>query len=93
MAAVLAVLVKPQALIYLVVVAPILLRRHLLAVGSGPVPPLGRRLARLNERLGGLLVWQRPIRLASSALTAGTAAAAVLARPRHSPSGAPTSLR
>jgi dolichyl-phosphate-mannose-protein mannosyltransferase len=78
-AVVLGILVKPQALVCLAVVAPVLLRRHLLAVGSGPVPPLGRRLARLNALLGGLLVRQGPIRLASSALAAAGAAVAVLA--------------
>jgi dolichyl-phosphate-mannose-protein mannosyltransferase len=78
-AAVLGVLVKPQGLVCLAVVAPVLLRRHLLAVGSGPVPPLGRRLARLDAVLGGLLARQGPVRLASSGLASAAAAAAVLA--------------
>jgi len=72
--ALVAVLVKPQALICLLVVAVVLLRRHLLAVGSGPMPPLGGRSA----RLGPLLWRQGPIRLASSAGLAVTTAAALL---------------
>lgn len=58
-AAIVAVLVKPQALVCLVVIVPILIRRHLLAVGSGPVP-----------RPGGLFAKQGPIRLLTSALAA-----------------------
>jgi hypothetical protein len=64
--AVLAVLVKPQALVGLVVVAPVLLRRHLLAVGSGPVP------ARWPAQQG-------PVRLATSTLAAVLVGAAVMA--------------
>ena len=56
--AVLSVLVKPQGLIVLVVVAPVLLRRHLLRVGSGPVPALGGRAAAVNRRLDGWLTRQ-----------------------------------
>jgi hypothetical protein len=78
-AAVLALLVKPQGLAVLVIVGPILLRRHLLKVGSGPVPAFGQRLSRLNERLGGLLARQGPIRLLTSAVAAGVTAALVLA--------------
>ena len=63
--AVLSVLVKPQGLVVLVVVAPVLLRRHLLRVGSGPVPVLGPRLAAVNRRLDGLLTRQGPERLVS----------------------------
>jgi hypothetical protein len=47
------VLIKPQDAVCLVVVLPLLLRRHLLRVGSGPVPNLGARLTRLNGRLRG----------------------------------------
>ena len=61
--AVLSVLVKPQDAICLVVVLPVLLRRHVLRVGSGPVPSLGPRLAALDERLGGRLTDQSPLRL------------------------------
>ncbi len=61
--AVLGVLVKPQDAICLVVVLPVLVRRHLLRVGSGPVPSLGRRLSALDERLGGRLTDQGPLRL------------------------------
>ena len=65
------VLIKPQDAIVLVILVPVLVRRHLLRPGSGPVPVLGRRLTRLNRRLGGLLTDQGPVRLA----TAGAAAA------------------
>jgi hypothetical protein len=64
--AVLGVLVKPQALVCLVVVAPVLVRRHLLAAGSGPVP--ARWLGQ-----------QGPIRLVTSALAAGIVGTAALA--------------
>jgi dolichyl-phosphate-mannose-protein mannosyltransferase len=57
--AVLAVLTKPQALVCLVVVVPVLVRRHLVRRDSGPVP---RRLASLP---GG------PVRLVTSAVLAG----------------------
>jgi dolichyl-phosphate-mannose-protein mannosyltransferase len=59
-------LVKPQDAICLVIVVPVLVRRHLLRTGSGPTPALGPRLAALNARLGGLLLDQGPIRLATS---------------------------
>ena len=59
-------LVKPQDAIILVVIVPVLLRRHLLRPGSGPIPSLGPRLARLNERIDGLFVDQGPRRLATS---------------------------
>ena len=64
----LAVLVKPQDAVVLVVLLPVLVRRHLVAIGSGPVPVLGRRLSRLNRRLGGLLTAQGPVRLATSGI-------------------------
>jgi hypothetical protein len=66
--AVLAVLVKPQYAITFGVVLPVLVRRHLVAVGSGPVPVLGPRLAALDARLDGLVRDQGPRRLATSFL-------------------------
>jgi hypothetical protein len=77
-AAVLAVLVKPQYAITLVVVVPVLVARHLLRPGSGPRPALGRRLARLDRALGGLLHDQGPRRLVSSAFAAGIVGLLVL---------------
>ena len=65
-AAVLGVLVKPQALVCLVVVAPVLVRRHLIAVGSGPVP-------------AGWLAGQGPVRLVTSSLAAASVGALVMA--------------
>ena len=67
------VLVKPQDAIVLVVVIPVLVRRHLLRAGSGPVPVLGPRLAALDRRLGGMLLEQGPVRLGTSAVVAGLA--------------------
>jgi dolichyl-phosphate-mannose-protein mannosyltransferase len=64
------VLVKPQDAICLVVVIPVLVRRHLLRPGTGPRPALGMRLTALNRRLGGLLTEQGPVRLATAALSA-----------------------
>jgi len=68
--ATLGVIVKPQDAICLVVVLPILVRRHLLRPGSGPRPTLGRRLTRLDSRLGGVLTSQGSMRLATSLLAA-----------------------
>jgi hypothetical protein len=64
--AVLGVLVKPQDAVCLVVVVPVLIRRHLLRVGSGPVPVLGARLAAFDRRLRGALTNQSPLRLVST---------------------------
>ena len=64
--AVASVLVKPQDAICLVVVLPVLVRRHLLRIGSGPRPRLGARLAALDRRLSGPLASQGPLRLVSS---------------------------
>jgi len=66
----LAVLVKPQDAVVLVVVLPVLLRRHLLRIGSGPAPTLGPRLRGLDARVGGTLSTQGPVRLATSGLMA-----------------------
>jgi hypothetical protein len=68
--AVLAVLVKPQYAIGLGVVVPVLVRRHLLRQGSGPVPRLGRVTGALDRWTGGLLRDQGPRRLASSVVLA-----------------------
>jgi hypothetical protein len=72
------VLVKPQDAICLVVVLPVLLRRHLLRIGSGPRPPLGARLTRLDERLRGPLTRQGPLRLLSTLAVGAIAAVAPL---------------
>jgi len=66
-------LIKPQDAIVFVVLIPVLVRRHLLRRGSGPIPTLGPRLAAVNQRLGGLLTEQGPIRLATSAAAAALA--------------------
>jgi hypothetical protein len=76
--AVLAVLVKPQYAIGLGVVLPVLVGRHLLRPGSGPVPVLGRVAGRANAALGGLLLDQSPRRLASSVVAAGVIGVLVL---------------
>lgn len=90
-AAVLAVLVKPQYLITLVVVVPVLVARHLVRPGSGPQPLIHGRLARLDARLGGLLHDQGPRRLASSAVAAGVVGLLVIL-PFDLASFAPASL-
>jgi len=89
--AVVAVLIKPQDLIVLAIVIPVLVRRHLLRVGTGPRPDLGPRLRGLDRRLGGLLSAQGPIRLATAAL-ASAGAAIVLLLPFDITTYAPASL-
>jgi hypothetical protein len=76
--AVLSVLVKPQDAICLVVLVPVLVRRHLLRVGSGPQPNLGSRMAGIDARLGGLLREQGAVRLATSAALGALAGIALL---------------
>jgi dolichyl-phosphate-mannose-protein mannosyltransferase len=66
-------LIKPQDAIIFVVLIPVLVRRHLLRRGTGPIPDLGPRLAALDRRLGGLLTDQGPRRLATSAAAAALA--------------------
>jgi hypothetical protein len=71
MTGVLAMLVKPQGVVVLAVIAPVLLRRHLLRPGSGPTPALqpGSLAARLDPALDGWLTRRvGPERLASSFL-------------------------
>jgi hypothetical protein len=81
-AAVLATLVKPQDAIVLAIVIPVLVRRHLIRIGSGPVPAFGPLLWRLDRAvggsLGGLVRDQGPRRLASSAVLAGVVGLAVI---------------
>ena len=89
--AVLSVLVKPQDAVCLVVVVPVLVRRHLLRVGTGPQPDLGARMAAVNSRLGGLLRDQGPIRLGTS-LALGALAGIALLVPFDIESLAPASL-
>ena len=89
--AVLSVLVKPQDAVCLVVLFPVLIRRHLLRVGTGPQPRLGARMAAIDARLGGLLGEQGPIRLGTS-LTLGALVGIVLLLPFDIASLAPASL-
>ena len=71
---VLSVLIKPQGLVCLAIVGPVLLRRHLLRIGSGPVPDLGRRMAALDARMDGWLTRvQGPKRLLSASFLTATA--------------------
>ena len=72
--AVLAILVKPQYAIGLAVVVPVLLHRHVLAIGSGPRPSPGGRLGRLRP----LLDRQGPERLLTSTLAAVAVALVVI---------------
>jgi len=71
-AAVLAVLVKPQAGIVLVVVVPVLVGRHLLRPGTDPRPRVGPRLAALDRHFG-ILGTPGPVRLATTAAAAAAA--------------------
>jgi hypothetical protein len=94
-AAVVATLVKPQDAIVLAIVLPVLLRRHLLRIGSGPVPTFGTLLATLDRHLGGALDSvvrdQGPRRLVTSAVLAFVVGLIVLA-PFDIQSFAPASL-
>ncbi len=91
-AGVLAVLMKPQGLVVLAVIAPVLLRRHLFRAGSGPTPTPGRRLARLDRTLDGWFTRHHGIdRLVSSGLAA-LLAAIVVTLPFDLQSLAPASL-
>jgi hypothetical protein len=94
-AAVVATLVKPQDAIVLAIVVPVLLRRHLLRIGSGPVATFGSRLASLDRRVGGALGSvirdQSPRRLATSSVLAILVGIMVLA-PFDIQSFAPASL-
>ena len=69
------VLVKPQDALALVIVVPVLVRRHLLRPGSGP----GSRLRAMDTRhgrvagIGGILADQGPRRLGTSAIAAALA--------------------
>ena len=74
----LAVLVKPQDTVVLVVIVPVLVRRHLLRPGSGPVPSLPRWLRRFDPPAGSLLADRGPVRLATSAIAATVVALAIL---------------
>jgi hypothetical protein len=74
----LAALVKPQDAIVLVVILPVLVRRHLLRVGSGPAPSLPRSLRGLETTVRALLADQGPVRLATSAIAAAVVTVAVL---------------
>ena len=75
----LAVVIKPQYAVGLLVAAPILLRRHLLARGSGPVPiPRGWN-GRLDGWLGGLFTRRQGIvRLVSCAVVGSLTVTLVL---------------
>jgi hypothetical protein len=77
-AAAVAILVKPQYAITLAVVAPVLVRRHLVRIGSGPQPAFGPRMARFDRMLGGLLSSQGPRRLVSSAVVTGIVSLALI---------------
>ena len=70
--AALSLLVKPQDGVVLVVLIPILVRRHLLRAGSGPVPRPGAILSRLDRRIGSrmttFLADQGSARLGTSAI-------------------------
>jgi dolichyl-phosphate-mannose-protein mannosyltransferase len=94
-AAVVATLVKPQDAIVLAIVVPVLLRRHLLRIGSGPIPAFGMRLATLDRHLGGglgsIVREQGPRRLLTSAILAFVVGLMVLV-PFDIQSFAPASL-
>jgi dolichyl-phosphate-mannose-protein mannosyltransferase len=76
--AALALLVKPQDAIVLVVVLPVLVRRHLLRRGSGPRPGLPRWAGAIEPAVGWVLADQGPLRLATSGLATLVVMAIVL---------------
>jgi hypothetical protein len=71
----LAMVTKPQYAIGLVVIGAVLLRRHLLARGSGPVPSPRGWVARLDDWSGGWFTTQQGVgRLVSSAFVGAVVA-------------------
>jgi hypothetical protein len=72
-----AMLIKPQDAIALVIVVPVLVRRHLIAREPGSAPRLGSRAATLDRAFGGalsgLIAIPGPIRLGTSAMAAALA--------------------
>lgn len=63
-----AVIIKPWYALAIVIIAPVLLRRHLIARGSGPVPEVSGRLGALDGALGGWFTKRQGLeRLASCA--------------------------
>ena len=69
--AVLAAVIKPQNAIGLVIIGPILLRRHLFFIGSGPIPARRSRFGVLDRVLVGWIAQRQGIeRLASCAVVA-----------------------
>jgi hypothetical protein len=76
--AALSVLVKPQDAVVLVVVLPVLVRRHLLRPGSGPRPRLPKAGRAIEPAVDWVLADQGPLRLATSGLAALAVVALVL---------------
>ncbi|MEJ7696431.1 MAG: hypothetical protein WKF78_07415 [Candidatus Limnocylindrales bacterium] len=89
---VLATLTKPQYAIGLLVIGAVLLRRHLLARGTGPVPSPPGWVATLDQRIGGWFTRQQGVlRLVSSAVV-GFVVGIVAILPFDLPSQAPAGV-
>jgi hypothetical protein len=73
-----AVIIKPWYALAIVIIAPVLLRRHLFARGSGPVPEVSGRLAALDRALGGWFTkrqgWERLVSCAVVGFVTGVLA-------------------
>jgi len=91
--AVFATVTKPQYGIGLVIVGAVLLRRHLLKRGSGPVPALGERLSAIDRRFGGLFTTRQGfVRLVSCAAV-GVVVGLAAILPFDLPTQAPVELQ
>jgi hypothetical protein len=89
---VLAALVKPQFAVGLVIIGVVLLRRHLLRPGSGPVPEVRGRLADLDRRLAGWFTRRQGFgRLVSTGVFAALVGVVVIL-PLDLPARAPNDL-
>ena len=81
MVAVAAAVTKPQYVIGLVVVGSVLIGRHLIRSGSGPIPRLGPIAGKLDRRLGGWFTQQQGLRRLAAAFVSAIVAFLILVVP------------
>ena len=79
--AVAAAVTKPQYVIGLVVVGSVLIGRHLIRSGSGPIPRLGPIAGKFDRRLGGWFTQQQGLRRLAAAFVSAIVAFLILVVP------------